>query len=323
MKLIQIQPGHIARHTPQGAGAQGRGAAIIDVAQDLLLRYLSEIGLADKLAFKGGTSLRKLYAGSNGRFSLDLDFSVADINDDPDEVITEFVIAVSGLRIGPFSYEMKERRGKWTVIYSHPYTSIGYTLSSKVDLNPPPWLEPVKRHWIPLPIHKQYGEPPLPMLQVMRLEENIAEKIARLNRTTTARDMYDLSWIMTTAAIAQSLDTYLIRRLAVLKIWVDANGVHGGNTFWKQGHECRVFAPERWLQKRNAADFDTNDIGALTVPSPSFEELSTTISKTYKFLLDLNENEKTLANICGTDRPLALKMLRDLPDGRLDDIGLY
>ena len=47
MRQIQIQPGHIARHTPQGAGAQGRGAAIIDVAQDLLLRHLSEIGLTE------------------------------------------------------------------------------------------------------------------------------------------------------------------------------------------------------------------------------------------------------------------------------------
>ena len=43
MKQVQIQPGHIARHTPQGAGSQGRGAAIIDVAQDLLLRYLGEV----------------------------------------------------------------------------------------------------------------------------------------------------------------------------------------------------------------------------------------------------------------------------------------
>jgi predicted nucleotidyltransferase component of viral defense system len=89
------------------------------------------------------------------------------------------------------------------------------------------------------------------MLQVMRLEENIAEKIARLNRTTTARDMYDLSWIMTTNALTLALDTQLIRRLAVLKIWVDANGVHGGNSFWKQGHESRPFNPEKWLQKRN------------------------------------------------------------------------
>ena len=33
--------------------------------------------LGEHLVFKGGTSLRKLYAGNQGRFSLDLDFSVA------------------------------------------------------------------------------------------------------------------------------------------------------------------------------------------------------------------------------------------------------
>jgi predicted nucleotidyltransferase component of viral defense system len=38
-----------------------------------------------------------------------------------------------------------------------------------------------------MPIHATYGVPSLPELQVVRLEENIAEKISRLNRTTTAR----------------------------------------------------------------------------------------------------------------------------------------
>ena len=33
---INITPGHIARHTPRFAGAQGKEAAIIDIAQDLL-----------------------------------------------------------------------------------------------------------------------------------------------------------------------------------------------------------------------------------------------------------------------------------------------
>jgi len=173
MNEIQIQTGHIARHTPQGAGSLGRGAAIIDVAQDLLLRYLTGIGVADRLVFKGGTSLRKFYAGSAGRFSLDLDFGVANIYDDPDDLISEFVVAVSRLKLGPFTYDMVERRGKWTVVYSHPFSGADYVLSSKIDLSPSPWLVPIKRNWIPLPIHKQYGDPPLPMLQVMRLEENI------------------------------------------------------------------------------------------------------------------------------------------------------
>ena len=161
------------------------------------------------------------------------------------------------------------------------------------------------------------------MFQVMRLEENIAEKIARLNRTTTARDMYDLSWIMTTNTITLALDTQLIKRLDVLKIWVDANGVHCGNSFWKQGDESRPFDPKKWLQKRNITDFDTNDIGVLAVPPSSFEELSAIISQMYAFLIDLDEDERTLANIRGRDRPLALQMLRTLTDGRLKDIGIY
>ena len=59
---LNITTGWIARHTPLGAGAGGRDAAIIDIAQDLLLRELHSRGALDRLAFKGGTPLRKLYA---------------------------------------------------------------------------------------------------------------------------------------------------------------------------------------------------------------------------------------------------------------------
>ena len=75
---ITLTVGWISRHTPPGAGVDGRDAAVIDIAQDLLLRDLHERGSLDALVFKGGTSLRKLYAGNQGRFPLDLDFSVAD-----------------------------------------------------------------------------------------------------------------------------------------------------------------------------------------------------------------------------------------------------
>jgi len=323
MNQIQIQPGHIARHTPQGAGSQGRGAAIIDVAQDLLLKYFTEIGLVEKLVFKGGTSLRKFYAGNAGRFSLDLDFGIANIYDNPDDVISDLVVSVSGLKLGPFTYDMVERRGKWSVVYSHPFSGTDYLLSSKIDLGPPPWLVPIKLDWVPLPIHRQYGELPLPKFQIIRLEENIAEKIARLNRTTTARDMYDLSWVMSTTKISSKLDIKLIRKLAVLKIWVDANGVHGGNSFWKQSYESYPFNPERWLRKRDSSDFDADDIGTLAAPAPTFDELSKTISEAYAFLLDLSEEELIIAVARGQDRSLVLQELRCLPGGRLVDIGLY
>jgi len=128
---------------------------------------------------------------------------------------------------------------------------------------------------------------------------------------------------MTTAAVSSALDIEIIRKLAVLKIWVDANGVHGGRAFWKKSHECYPFDPEKWLRKRNVSDFDTADIGALSVPAPSFDDLSKTISKSFSFLHSLNEEELIIANARGQDRPLVLQVLRDLPGGRLKDAGLY
>lgn len=109
---INIQPGHVARHTPRNAGAQGREAAVVDIAQDLLLRWLHDEGLLNGVAIKGGTAIRKLYAGNEGRFSLDLDFAVAEVGQDRDEAALSFATAVDGLRVGPFGYGVRERRGE-------------------------------------------------------------------------------------------------------------------------------------------------------------------------------------------------------------------
>jgi len=57
---------HLLRHSPRGAGSQGQEAVLVDVAQDLLLRDLQQVGLMHDLGFKSGTALRKLYAGTAG-----------------------------------------------------------------------------------------------------------------------------------------------------------------------------------------------------------------------------------------------------------------
>jgi predicted nucleotidyltransferase component of viral defense system len=141
---ITLTLGWIGRHTPPGAGVDGRDAAIIDIAQDLLLRELHSRGRLDRLVFKGGTSLRKLYAGNQGRFSLDLDFSVADVADDADTVVLDLVSEIDGLVVGPFTYGVTERRGKWWLTIGTEFASMNSVLSSKLDVSPPPWLEPVR-----------------------------------------------------------------------------------------------------------------------------------------------------------------------------------
>ena len=208
MNGITLTLGHIARHTPHGAGGQGRDAAIVDIAQDLLLRHLHGIGVLDALAFKGGTALRKLYAGNAGRFSLDLDFSSTQIGADPDDALTNLIVAVDGLKVGPFSYGVTERRGKWTLTYEH-----------------------------------DFGGP--------------------------------------------------------------------------------AFNPEKWLRDRSTGEFDEQDIGALAVPVPTAAELSEALRTRFRFLADLDDDERLLAHAREQDRPLALRALAALPGARLAGAGLY
>jgi hypothetical protein len=49
---VRLTQGHVLRHAP-AQSAQGRDAAVIDIAQDLLLRHLSERGVLTLVAFKG------------------------------------------------------------------------------------------------------------------------------------------------------------------------------------------------------------------------------------------------------------------------------
>lgn len=147
--------------------------------------------------------------------------------------------------------------------------------------------------------------------------------IARLNRTTTARDLYDLAWIINTPAVARTLDVALIRRLAVLKIWVDTNGMRSNGMAWNPGHEGSSFDPSQWLRRRDNDEFDLKDIGALAVPTPSSEKLCDAVRIGYSFLSDLDCDEQTLACSDERDRSLAIRLLRELPDGRLTEVSLY
>ncbi|MCI8425106.1 MAG: nucleotidyl transferase AbiEii/AbiGii toxin family protein [Adlercreutzia sp.] len=291
------------------------------MAQDYLLAHLKKTGLLDLLAIKGGTAIRKLYAGNEGRFSLDLDFSTANIEQDHADVELAFLDTVDGLSLSPFSYRVSERRGKLMVEIESKFVSQS-TLKTKLDFSAAPWLAPVQAAWVPMAIHKQY-EFDLPTIGTIRLEENIAEKIARLNRTTAARDMYDLAWMAKQAKIWAALDKDLIRRLAVLKMWVDANGMHASSTTWEPAHEGHAFDPDRWLRRRASSEFDIQDIGALAVPTPKAEELSDTVSHAFSFLRELDDEEKVLAAVNGRDRGTAIRLLESLPGGRLKGVGLY
>ncbi|MEO6834762.1 MAG: nucleotidyl transferase AbiEii/AbiGii toxin family protein [Candidatus Tumulicola sp.] len=73
----RITEGHLALHYYKRNDS--RNPALLDVGQDHALQILHQHGLfAEGLVFKGGTALRKVRAGSSGRFSTDLDFAVSE-----------------------------------------------------------------------------------------------------------------------------------------------------------------------------------------------------------------------------------------------------
>jgi predicted nucleotidyltransferase component of viral defense system len=58
-----------------------------EVVLTFLLQLLSERGLLERLAFKGGTCLRRMFIGGQGRFSTDLDFTGIEEHDHEDVIL--------------------------------------------------------------------------------------------------------------------------------------------------------------------------------------------------------------------------------------------
>jgi hypothetical protein len=88
--------------------------------------------------------------------------------------VLDLVGAIDGTNIGPFAYGVSERRGKWSLTVTSPFGDGDATLSSKLDVSPPVWLDPVWldpvwldpvwRGWAAMPVHATYGTRPLPEL---------------------------------------------------------------------------------------------------------------------------------------------------------------
>jgi predicted nucleotidyltransferase component of viral defense system len=78
--LTQTQ---VRRYSAQ-SGLRDMMIAEKEVVLTFLLQLLSERGILDRLAFKGGTSLRKMFIRGQGRFSTDLDFTGLEERDHED-----------------------------------------------------------------------------------------------------------------------------------------------------------------------------------------------------------------------------------------------
>lgn len=269
-----ITEGHLVRHYQGRRG--GRGPAIIDIAQDHVLHLLVREGLFDLgIALKGGTALRKFWAGNAGRFSTDLDF--AGVDDSSAEILVE---VLDGARIAQFTFSIREINGTQRMLLGIS-SSFGETdVPARLDLGRRAlWLPAHPMPFVPLPIHGRY-EFELPRVPVACVEETIAEKLARYRRGSLARDLYDLAWVA-----ARPFDEALVRHLVVLKVWSDVID---------DGLGERPFDPGEILRERSPEEFKPEAIGYLTTPVDVSGWIAV-VRQRFAFLSVLTESEQRWA----------------------------
>lgn len=271
--MTRVTEGHLVRHYQGVKG--GRDAALLDIVQDHALHLLHEAGLFERgLVFKGGTALRKFRAGNAGRFSTDLDFAAP-----AEDLALAALQALDGVEVDGFSFAIENlgddgRRGDLRVEtpFGRPQLGAKVELARHQLSLDAEALDPER-----LPIHDRYDFA-LPPTPVVRIEEAVAEKLARYRRVSLARDLYDLQWFATAGA----MDEPLVRRLWVLKVYRDVV---------VDGRGSKPVDPTEVLRPRTTQDFRSEDIGYLTRPV-RMDEWIATVRARYAFIAELDANER-------------------------------
>lgn len=255
-----------------------------EVILTYLLQLLSERGLLDRFAFKGGTCLRKMVIGGQGRFSTDLDFTGIEEHDH-ETVILDMMAAFQepyhGIQfaISDDSYYETQDGLSWGVnpTYAHEWNASAESeIRLQISLRETPTLATERRAQYRQSYFRQLPFAPAD-LTCLALPEIIAEKIRACYQRNKARDIYDLGTFAT-----RPLDHQLVRRLVVLKLW--------------QARD--TFDPERLLRKfEESTAFDWDDLKQLVRRTLTVDRQKITADcvRGYRFLLGLTEAERQLA----------------------------
>ena len=171
-----------------------------EIVLTYLLQLMAERGILDKLAFKGGTCLRKMFIGSGGRFSTDLDFTLVEEHDHEDVILTmmeAFEQPFHGIQFGvpDDSYYETQDGLSWGVspVYAHDWNPGGQSqIRLQVSRREVPTLPPSRNAQS---VQSYFRHLPFDPADItcLTLPEIIAEKIRACYQRSKARDIYDLS----------------------------------------------------------------------------------------------------------------------------------
>ena len=256
-----------------------------EVVLTFLLQLLSERGMLDRFAFKGGTCIRKMVIGSQGRFSTDLDFTALEEHDHETvilDMMDAFAQPFHGIQfsIPDDSYYETQDGLSWGVnpAYTHAWNGSGESeVRLQISRRETPTLATERRPQCEQSYFRQLPFAPA-AITCLALPEIIAEKIRACYQRNKARDIYDLGTFAT-----RPLDQPLIRRLVVLKLW--------------QARD--TFDPALLMRKfEDGRAFDWDDLGQLVRRTlvVDREKITADCIRGYRFLVELTEEERQLAN---------------------------
>lgn len=255
-----------------------------EVVLTFLLQLLSDRGILDRLAFKGGTCLRKMFLGNQGRFSTDLDFTGLEEHEHEDlilDMMAAFEQPFNGIQFGiPEEGYYETQDGlSWGVnpTYMHEWNRGGSEIKLQISRRETPTLPTERRPQIGQSYFRFLPFVPAD-LTCLALTEMLAEKIRACYQRNKARDIFDLGTFAT-----RPLDHGVIRPLVVLKLW--------------QARDS--FDPARLLQKfEDGRDFDWDDLRQLVRRGTVIdrERICGDCVHGFGFLANLTDDERLLAN---------------------------
>ena len=242
-----------------------------DVVLTHVLRVLKEQELLSKLAFKGGTCMKKIYFGKTGRFSMDLDFTGSKI--DQAKFRSQLTSLLNGRKYYGISFHVDDEWGSddsygAAIGYAHDWNSD--TFEIEVSFREKPIL-PVVQLPILDEVYFRYCEFEPFLVPCLQKLELLAEKIRASFQRIRARDLFDLYLFATTPG---SYDKNRVKALAVIKCWNSKD----------------PFDPNRLMTTISEGKYDWNDLKRLARPHTlaSEKKIIRTVLSHYKYLTSLD-----------------------------------
>lgn len=275
-----------------------------EVILTYLLQLLAEHEILGRLAFKGGTCLRKMFIGTGGRFSTDLDFTALEEHDHEDiilEMMAAFEEPYHGIEFSIPDDSYYETQGglSWGAnpVYVHDWNAGGESeVKLQISRRETPTLATQRQQQCDQSYFRQLPFAPVE-ITCLALPEIIGEKIRACYQRNKARDIYDLGTFAT-----RPLDQPLIRRLVVLKLWQASD----------------AFDPARLMAKfADGTAFDWDDLSQLVRRTQAIDpgQITADCIRGFAFLADMTPDEQVLAgDRYQRERALWENLRNDLPE---------